>query len=117
MEKDYRTIVRYARKRDMDTTFRHADMKKIVDNYDKKLEFEDRKYNIITSMIVSEINKYKGLTYEQIVSIVESAVEKAMQTRHFSSKYRRDEIPNIINAALRKINKNRKPEEVDYGDL
>lgn len=117
MEKDYRDIVRYARKRDLDTTCLHAERKMIMKKADKKREAEDKRYNIITSMVASEINKYEGLTYEQIVPLVESAVKKAMQTRHFSNRFLQSEIPNIINATLRKINKNKKPEEVDYGDL
>ena len=88
-----------------------------IENNSKKAESrrenEDKKYSSLTNIMFNELKKRKLLELEsdQLKENLNAIAEKLLTNPIFSKRFSKEEIPSIINATMRAINREKNNEK------
>lgn len=81
--------------------------KRVRDNEeaaDKRRLRDDQKYDLITNIILKELEKRNLTNQENLKDNLEILIEELLERPSFSKRFKKEEAPIILNATMRKIN-------------
>lgn len=81
--------------------------KRVRDNEeaaDKRRLRDDQKYDLITNIILKELEKRNLTNQENLKDNLEILIEELLERPSFSNRFKKDETLIILNATMRKIN-------------
>lgn len=71
---------------------------------DKRRLRDDQKYDLITNIILKELEKRNLTNQENLKDNLEILIEELLERPSFSNRFKKEEVHLILNATMRKVN-------------
>lgn len=71
---------------------------------DKRRLRDDQKYDLITNIILKELEKRNLTNQENLKDNLEILIEELLERPSFSNRLKKEEVHPILNATMRKVN-------------
>ena len=93
------------------------ELNKIAERKDKQIKALDERYSVIVKLFMNEVEKRKiDITAPDFTLKMEEILEEISKGKFFQSRFSHDNVKDIKNAILRKVNSERRIEEKGRDD-
>ena len=83
---------------------RDEKIRRNIDNAERRRARDDKKYDLLTNIIIKELEKRNLFEQENLRENLETLINELLERPSFSNRFKNNEVSAIVNATLRKVN-------------